>query len=118
MASCVKCGKPIGLIEYALGGSKQVGLCKSCRTTEKWCDDCVYMLAISMENSSVMRCIKYGYDLSKRKDWKTAENCKDYTPKMAPKSPKQKNNTKNKAKATLNRRPTQKRRTPEPNGWF
>jgi len=117
MASCVKCGKPIGLIEYALGESKQVGLCKSCRKTEKWCDDCVYMLTISMEDSSVMRCIKYGYNLSKRKDWKTAENCHDYTPKIAEKNPKQKKNSKNKT-TTPNKRPTQKRRTPEPNGWF
>jgi hypothetical protein len=96
MASCVKCGKPIGLIEYALGDSEQLGLCKSCRMVEKWCEDCVYMLTITMEDSSVYRCIRYGYDLSKRKDWKTAANCKDYTPKIAPKNSKQKPTTRTK----------------------
>jgi hypothetical protein len=118
MASCVKCGKPIGLIEYTLGESKQVGLCKSCRTTEKWCDDCVYMLTITMEDSAVNRCIKYGYDLSKKKDWKTAANCQDYTPKIIEKNPKQKKNNKNKTKTGVNKRTIPKRKTPETNGWF
>lgn len=107
MATCVKCGKPIGLIEYTMGESKQVGLCKSCRTTEKWCDDCVHMLTISMEDSSVNRCIKYGYDLSKRKDWKTAANCQDYTSKIVPKNPTRlKETNKIKSKKGLNRRTT------------
>jgi hypothetical protein len=75
------------------------------------------MLTISMEDSSMNRCIKYGYDLSKHKDWKTAANCKDYTPKIAPKNTKQKKNNKNKT-TSLNKRTNQKHKTPESNGWF
>jgi len=87
MASCVKCGKPIGLIEYALGDPKQIGLCKSCRkTTKKGCSDCICMLTITMKDSAVVRCIKYGYDLSNRKDWKTAANCQGYTAKVIDKN--------------------------------
>jgi hypothetical protein len=71
-----------------------------------------------MEASSMNRCIKYGYDLSKRKDWKTAADCKDYTPKIAPKNPKQKKNNKNKTTTSSNKRTNQKRKTPESNGWF
>ena len=86
MASCVKCGKPIGLMEYALGDSEQLGLCKSCRTTKKWCNNCICMLTITMKGNAVIRCIKYGYDLSNRKNWKTATECKGYTAKIIDKN--------------------------------
>jgi len=112
MATCVKCGKPIGLLEYALGDSKQLGLCKTCRTKGKWCDDCVYMLTISMEDSSVIRCIKYGYNLSNKKDWKTAANCQDFTPKIEAKDQKQGKNTKNNKTTPL------KRAKKESRSWF
>ena len=118
MATCVKCGKPIGLLEYTLGDSKKVGLCKTCRLTEKWCDDCVFMLKISMEDSSVFRCIKYGYDLSKRKDWTKANNCQDFTPKIMASSQKPKKDTKSKASSRINKASSPKTRKGKPNGWF
>jgi hypothetical protein len=97
MASCVKCGKPIGLLEY-IGDAKQLGLCKKCRKTHHWCDQCINFITITIQNSPVTRCLKYGYDLSNKKDWKTANNCPDYTSKTAtnkkkqnPKKPKQQN---------------------------
>lgn len=120
MASCVKCGKPIGLIEYTFGESKQVGLCKRCRKIQKWCDDCAYMLTISVEgeNGSVNRCIKYGYDLSKRRSWKIAANCQDYTSKNASKdSTKTGNGNKLVAHAGLNRHTTPKREELKADGW-
>ena len=74
MASCVQCGKPIGLIEYTLGDSNQLGLCKNCRKTQKLCDNCAFMLTISMEDSAIIRCIKYGYNLTNKKDRKNKTN--------------------------------------------
>lgn len=77
------------------------------------------MLTISMEDSSVNRCIKYGYDLSKRKDWKTAANCQDYTSKIVSKnSAKLKETKKIKARTGLNRRNSPKRKASEAKGWF
>ena len=81
MACCVKCRKPIGLLEY-IGDSEHLGLCKSCRKQENWCDECINFLTISIENSTVIRCLKYGYDLSNKKDWKAANNCPDFTTKI------------------------------------
>jgi len=86
MASCVKCGKPIGLMEYALGDSRQFGLCKSCRTTKKWCNSCMHMLALSLKDDTLIRCTKYGYDLSNQKNWKSAANCQDYMAKTVDKN--------------------------------
>jgi len=83
MASCVKCGKPIGLLEYTLGDSKQLGLCKKCRKNENWCNDCTNFLTIKTGNTAVIRCLKYGYDLSNKKDWTAANNCPDFTNKTA-----------------------------------
>jgi len=80
-----------------------MGLCKNCRKTEKYCDDCVYLLTISMKDSSVIRCIKYGYELPQKKDWKTAANCPDFTPKIKTKTPK----TKKKPKKSNRRIPTE-----------
>jgi len=83
MASCVKCGKPIGLIEYTLGDSKQRGLCKTCRKNQNWCDHCINFLTITTrDNTAVSRCLKYGYDLTDKKTWKNAANCPDYTTKI------------------------------------
>jgi hypothetical protein len=88
MATCVKCGRPIGLIEYVSGDSQHHGLCKACRTNgDKWCKDCVHMLAIRNGETSVLRCIKFGYDLSKRKDWTCANNCKAYATRVIDKNP-------------------------------
>jgi len=88
MTSCIKCGRPIGLIEYISGDAKQQGLCKSCRTSgDKWCSDCIHMLVIRDGDTSVLRCIKFGYDLSKRKDMTSAANCEAFMPKVVDKNP-------------------------------
>ena len=86
MASCVKCGKPIGLIEYVRGNSKQFGLCKSCRTTRKICDTCTHMLSLTVKDGALTRCTKYGYDLSNQKNWKTAVDCQGYIAKIVDKN--------------------------------
>jgi hypothetical protein len=39
------------------------------------------MLIITMEDSSITRCMKYGVDLSDKKTWKAAANCKSYKAK-------------------------------------
>jgi hypothetical protein len=44
------------------------------------------MLTITMEDSSIIRCMKYGYNLSDKKTWKTAANCKSYTAKVIDKT--------------------------------
>ena len=60
------------------------------------------MLTISMGNS-VLRCIKYGYDLSKKKDWTTVANCPGFTPKITTKSRKPKKDNKNRASSKMNK---------------
>jgi hypothetical protein len=75
------------------------------------------MLKISMEDSSVFRCIKYGYDLSKRKDWTKANNCQDFSPKIAD-NRKPKNDDKSRASPRKNRTTLSKTRKGKPNGWF
>jgi len=82
MASCVSCGKPIGLLEYTWGDSKKLGLCRSCRNREKWCDDCEYMFRVNGDSSQGLRCLKRGCDLSSPRDWRMATNCQDYKPKV------------------------------------
>lgn len=119
MASCVQCGKPIGLIEYTLGDSNQLGLCKNCRKTQKLCQNCAFMLTISMEDSSIIRCIKYGYNLTNKKTWLTAQKCQDYTPKI-PTDPRKTKNNKNKPQPKTK---TSSLTKPKPkkgksNGWF
>ena len=118
MASCVKCGKPIGLLEYALGNSKQLGLCKKCRKITKWCDNCIYMLTISMEDASIIRCIKYGYNLSNKKDWTTAINCQDFTSKIVTANGKSKKNNENHASSKISKTTFSKTRKRKPDGWF
>jgi len=118
MVSCVKCGKPIGLLEYALGSSKHLGLCKKCRKTAKWCDNCVYMLTISMENASIIRCIKYGYNLSNKKDWTTATNCQDFTSKIVTANGKAEKNNESQASSKISKTTFSKTRKGKPKGWF
>jgi hypothetical protein len=113
MASCVQCGKPIGLIEYTFGDSNQLGLCKNCRKTQKLCDNCGFMLTISMEDSAIIRCIKYGYNLTNKKDRTKAANCKDYTSKIPTDPRKTKNKTHQKTKSS-----SSKARKGNHNGWF
>ncbi|HML02167.1 MAG TPA: hypothetical protein VK487_02210 [Candidatus Bathyarchaeia archaeon] len=91
MVSCVQCGRPIGLLEYTLGDSNLLGLCKNCRKAQKQCDNCLYMFIISMENSPIVRCIKYGYNLTDKKSWAKAANCQYYTPKIPTDSRKPQN---------------------------
>jgi hypothetical protein len=71
-----------------------------------------------MEDSSVIRCIKYGYDLSNKKDWKTAANCQDFTPKIEAKYQKSGKNTKTKKTTVSNKRVSPKQVKKESRGWF
>ena len=86
MASCVKCGKPIGLVEYVHGDSRQFGLCKSCRTTKQWCNSCIHMLTLNFSDGTVIRCTRHGYDLTNKKNWRSAANCQDYVARTVDKS--------------------------------
>jgi len=44
------------------------------------------MLVIRDGDTSVLRCIKFGYDLSKRKDMTSAANCEAFMPKVVDKN--------------------------------
>ena len=77
MATCSKCGKRIGLLEYVSADTSRRGLCKECRAEKKLCSSCIHYLKLSevMGKSSVARCLKYGYDLSNHRNHVTANTC-------------------------------------------
>lgn len=74
------------------------------------------MLTISMEDSAIIRCIKYGYNLTNKKDRKKAANCKDYTSNIHQKYPQIHEKPKTKPIKKQNLLPL--RQEKETNGWF
>lgn len=87
MATCSKCGKRIGLLEYVSAVESRRGLCKECRTERKLCYNCIHYLKLSdvLGKPTVARCLKYGYDLSNQKNHVTAGNCPFFSTTLPPK---------------------------------
>jgi hypothetical protein len=114
----VQCGRPIGLLEYTLGDSNLVGLCKNCRKAQKQCDNCLYIFIVSMENSPIVRCVKYGYNLTDKKSWAKAANCQYFTPKTRQTLENPKITNKARTASKTNKKIVPKARREKPKGWF
>jgi len=72
---------------------------------------------LSMENSPVIRCIKFGYNLTDRKDWTKAADCQYYSPKVPADSRKRQSNKARTASKT-SKAIVSKARKGKPKGWF
>jgi hypothetical protein len=44
------------------------------------------MLSLNFKDGTVIRCTRYGYDLTNQKNWKSAANCQDYVAKTVDKN--------------------------------
>jgi hypothetical protein len=76
------------------------------------------MFIINMENSPIVRCVKYGYDLTDKKSWVKAANCQYFTPKIPKDSRKPQNINRARTASKANKTIVSKARKEKPKGWF
>jgi hypothetical protein len=76
------------------------------------------MFIVSMENSPIVRCIKYGYNLTDKKSWAKAANCQYFTPKTRQTLESPKITNKARTASKTNKTIIPKARREKPKGWF